>query len=64
MVISLRKFLFLVLMTLALLAGTLGISARAITAPLTPLHHVSIQTQNPLLPSGSHINCPPPPYDC
>ncbi len=64
MVVSLRKFLFLVLMTLALLAGTLGLSVRAITAPPTHLHSVSIQTRGQLARSGPRIVCPPPPYVC
>jgi hypothetical protein len=64
MIVSLRKFLFLVLMTLALLAGTLGLSVRAITAPPTHLHHVSIQTQGQLAHTGPRVVCPPPPYDC
>ena len=60
MIVSLRKLLFLVLMTLALLAGTLGLSIRAITTPPTQQHRVIGQL-------GSHrpnVNCPPPPYIC
>jgi len=49
MIVSLRKVLFFVLMTLTLLAGTLGLRVRAITVPPTHIHH---------------IVCPPPPYDC
>ena len=64
MIVSVRKFLFLVLMTLALLAGTLGLSIRAITAPPMQLHHVNIQTQGQFIPGWPRINCPPPPYDC
>lgn len=64
MIVTLRKFLFLMLMTLALLAGTLGLSVRAITVPPTHLHHVSIQTHGQLTYSGPRVVCPPPPYDC
>ena len=64
MVVSLRKFLFLVLMTLALLAGTLGLSVRAITTPPTHLYHGSIQTKGQLAHSGPRVVCPPPPYVC
>ena len=49
---------------LALLAGTQGLSVRAITASPPYLHHVGIQTQGQLIHSGPRIVCPPPPYDC
>lgn len=62
MIVSLRKFLFLVLMTLALLAGTLGLSVRAITAPST--HYGSTQAQGQLAHVAPRIVCPPPPYYC
>ena len=64
MIVSLRKFLFLVLMTLALLAGTLGLSVRAITAPPTHLHHASVQAHGQLARVAPRIICPPPPYNC
>ena len=64
MVVTLRKFLFLVLMLLALLAGTVGWTARAITTPLSHSHHVSIQTTRQLAHYNPYPTCPPPPYVC
>ncbi len=64
MIVSLRKFLFLVLMVLALLAGTLGLTVRAVTTPLAHLHNISIQAWNPFVHNGPRPICPPPPYDC
>jgi hypothetical protein len=63
MAVTLRKFLFLVLMLLALLAGTVGWTVRAISTPLSHSHHVSIQTSRQLA-DGPHTTCPPPPYVC
>ncbi len=63
MIVSLRKFLFLVLMLLTLLAATLGLTARAITNALHP-YSTNIQTQGQLAYAHPHRFCPPPPYIC
>ena len=63
MIVSLRKFLFLVLMLLTLLAATLGLTARAITNALHP-SHANIQTQGQLVHVSPRRFCPPPPYIC
>ncbi len=65
MVVTLRKFLFLVLMLLALLAGTVGWTTRAITTTLSHSHSTSIQTTRQLAGGGGpNTTCPPPPYVC
>ena len=64
MLVSLRKSLFLVLMVLALFAGTLGLTVRAVTAPLAHPNHINIQMENPFTHNSPLPNCPPPPYDC
>jgi len=64
MTVSARKFLFLVLMALALLAGMLGWTVRAMTTSLTHGYYPSIQIHSQLPHSSPHHVCPPPPYDC
>ncbi len=64
MIVSVRKFLFLVLMALALLVGTLGWTVRAMNTSLARGYYPSIQIHSQLPHSSSHVVCPPPPYDC
>ncbi|TMD61601.1 MAG: hypothetical protein E6I91_17495 [Chloroflexi bacterium] len=58
MITTLRKWVFLVVMSFVLLAGLFGWTIKMETAPPIPLHPAShtLATIQPY--------CPPAPYDC
>ena len=56
MVVSFKRFLLLLILTLLLLIGLLSWTMHMVAAPATPSSHTHW-----LYPSH---NCPPPPYDC
>ncbi len=55
MIVSFKRFLLLLILTLILLTGLLSWTMHMVAAPITPTYHNQ----------GYHSrNCPPPPYDC
>ena len=62
MITTLRQWVFLVVMALALLAGLLGWTIKMVAAPPFPLHHSNVHAGHTL--AFIQPYCPPAPYDC
>jgi len=60
--LTLKRAWLIIVLTLGLLAGLIGMTVSAHAA--APTHPASMQTQRQLAAGGPNWYCPPPPYNC